>query len=91
MFQIYMYSETCQEATAMADRPPMRDNFCSNMALHFYIFVPLMIDHLSYKTTFYGPMGWSFVTVFTVLEFYENIDADYKFVHNILFPKRSVN
>ncbi len=27
--------------------------------LHFYIFVPLIKDHMSYKTTFCGPMGWS--------------------------------
>ncbi len=35
----------------------MRDHCCSNMALHFYTFVPLMKDHLSCKTMFCGPVG----------------------------------
>ncbi len=41
------------------DRPPTRDHISSNMALHFYTFVPQMKDHLSYKTTFCGPLEWS--------------------------------
>ncbi len=57
------------ETTAMRDQPLMRDYFCNNMVLHFYIFVPQMKDHLSYKTTFCGPVGWSFVTGFTVLNY----------------------
>ncbi len=39
---------------------------CSDMALHFYTFLPLMKDHLSYKTTFCGPVWCSLITGFTV-------------------------
>ncbi len=39
----------------------MRDYFYSNIALYFYRFVPLTKDHLSYKITFWGPMGWSHI------------------------------
>ncbi len=39
------------ENSVMRGWPPMRDHFCSNMALHFYTFVPLINSHLSYKTT----------------------------------------
>ncbi len=35
----------------------MRDHFSRNLDLHFYTFIPLRKDHLSYKTTFCGPMG----------------------------------
>ncbi len=44
----------------------MRDHFNNNMALHFYTFIPPMKDHLSYKTTFCGPVEWSLITGFTV-------------------------
>ncbi len=54
----------------MRDRPLIRDYFCSNLALHFYTFVPLIKDHLSYKTTFCGPMGWSLITGFTVVKIF---------------------
>ncbi len=47
------------ETTAMRDQPLMRDHCCSSKALHFYTSVPVMKDHLSHKTTFSGPMGWS--------------------------------
>ncbi len=50
----------------MRDRPPTRDHCCSNIALHFYIFVSLMKDHLSYNTTFCGPMGWFHIAGFIV-------------------------
>ncbi len=43
-----------------------RDHCCSNIVLHFYTFVPVMKDHLSHKTTFCGPMGWSLITGLTV-------------------------
>ncbi len=50
----------------MGDRHLMRDHFSSNMAVHFYTFVPVMKDHLSYKTTFCGLVGWSLLTGFIV-------------------------
>ncbi len=53
----------------MRDRPLMRDHSCSNMALYFYRFVPVMRDHLTYKTTFCGSVGWSLITGFTVIEY----------------------
>ncbi len=37
------------ETTALTDWPPMR-HCCSNMALHFYTFEPVMKDHMSHKT-----------------------------------------
>ncbi len=45
-------SETCNErpTTVMRDQLLLRDHCCSNMALHFYTFVPAMKDHLSNKT-----------------------------------------
>ncbi len=42
------------EATVMKGWPLARDHVCCHMSLHFYTFVPLMKDHLSYKTTFCG-------------------------------------
>ncbi len=51
---------------AMRDQPLMRNHFCSNMALHFYTFIPLMKDQASYKTTFCGLMGWSLAKCFTI-------------------------
>ena len=33
---------------------------------HFSVFAPLMRDHLSFKTTKSGPIGWSYITGFTV-------------------------
>ncbi len=35
----------------------MKDHFSVNLGLHVYTFIPMMKDHLSYKTTFCGPMG----------------------------------
>ncbi len=35
----------------------MKDHFSWNLDQHFYTFVAQMKDHLSYKTTFCGPMG----------------------------------
>ncbi len=34
----------------------MKDHFSVKLGLHFYAFIPLMKDHLSYKTTYRGPM-----------------------------------
>ncbi len=34
----------------------MRNHFSTNLGLHFYTFIPPMIDHLSYKTPFCGPV-----------------------------------
>ncbi len=47
------------ETTMMRDWP-LKRNFSNNMALHFYTLVPPMKDHLSYKTTFCGHVGWSY-------------------------------
>ncbi len=51
------HTHTCMhththETTVIWDQPPMKDHYCSNMALHFYTFVLLKKDHMSYKTTF---------------------------------------
>ncbi len=40
----------------MRDQPPMKDHCCSNMALHFYTFIPLIKDHLLCKTLFGVPL-----------------------------------
>ncbi len=56
-----------QEDTVMRDQTLMRDHFYSNMARHFYAFVLLMKDHLSYKSIFCGPVVWSLITGFTYL------------------------
>ncbi len=57
------YSETCVlRPTLWWDRP-LINHFSRSMALHFCIFVPLMKDHLSYKSTY---CGWSLITGFTV-------------------------
>ncbi len=45
------------KTTALSDQPLMRDHFSWNLDLHFYTFIPLMKDHLLYKTTFGGPMS----------------------------------
>ncbi len=55
----------CEEETDL-----QQYHFNSNMALHFYIFVPVMKDHLSYQM---WSFGWSLVTGFTVYEVGENI------------------
>ncbi len=39
------------------------DLWWSNMALHFYTFVPVIKDHLSYKTTLCSTARWSLNTV----------------------------
>ncbi len=54
------------ETTVMRDWASTRDHHCSNMALHFYTFVLVMKDHLSHKSIFCGPVGWSLITGFTV-------------------------
>ncbi len=38
---------------ATRDWPLMRDHWCSNIALHFYTFVPVMKAPLAHKTPFY--------------------------------------
>ncbi len=40
------------------DQPLMRDHYSSNLALHFYTFVPVMKDDLFYKTTFCGVISY---------------------------------
>ncbi len=65
---ICIYSETCDERPLQWDQPLMRDHICSNMAqhsIHSYLWWKTK-DHLSYMTTFCGPMGWSHITGFTV-------------------------
>ncbi len=49
------------------DQPVMRDHYCSNIALHFYTFVPAMKEHLSHQTTLCGPMEWSLIAGSTIL------------------------
>ncbi len=55
------------ETTVKRQQPLMRDHFCSNISLHFHAFLPPIIDHVSYKTTFCGPVGWSLISGFTVI------------------------
>ncbi len=44
--------------TAMRDHLSYKSPLKSRiMDIHFYKFVPVIKDHLSYKTTFYGPAG----------------------------------
>ncbi len=62
-----VYSQTCEETTATRDRSPTRDHFSSNMAPHFYTFVPPMKGHLSYKTTFSDPMGYICIDLFSII------------------------
>ncbi len=57
----------------MRKQPLMRDHFSSNMALSFYTFVPLMKDHLSYKTNLCDPVQWSLVAG---IMYSANIDLD---------------
>ncbi len=56
---IYIQWDLRREPTVPRDQPPIRDHCCSNIALHFYTIVPAMKHHLSHKTTFCGPVGWS--------------------------------
>ncbi len=48
---ITQFNTVKPEITAIRDRPQTRAPFSSNIALHFYTFIPLSKDHLSYKTT----------------------------------------
>ncbi len=41
----------------MRDHFSYKTSFSMNMELHFYIFLPLIKDHLSYKTIFVGLWG----------------------------------
>ena len=52
----------------------MRDHFSRNVVIHFYTFIPPMKDHLSYKTTFCGPMGGLKPQVSLVWFFYSILD-----------------
>ncbi len=59
---VLQYSETCDERPLQWETDLWWDHCYCNMALHFYIFIPVMRDHLSRKTTFCGPMGWCLTT-----------------------------
>ncbi len=47
---LYIQWNLWWETTANRDWPLTQDHCCSNMALHFYTFVPIMKDHLSHNT-----------------------------------------
>ncbi len=58
----------CTLKPVTRDHPLRRDHLCSNMSLHFYTFVSLIKDHLSYKTaTLCCPTEWCPITYFSVL------------------------
>ncbi len=46
--------------TVLRDQPLMKEHFCWNLGLplHFYTFIPLMKDHLSYKTFTHSYSCW---------------------------------
>ncbi len=50
------------------ERPPvLKDSFLAEGPIYFSIIESVTKDHLSSKTTFLGPMWWSFKTGFSVL------------------------
>ncbi len=78
----------------MTHLPLLIVQFCSNMNLYFYTFVHQIKDHLSYRTTFSGPGGCTFIAGFTVpvlffsspLLYWQQIYNNLDMSHILIFP-----